>query len=172
MKQDFTDFHASVGAHDDQPVNPSGNVPLQQAIDHRRRGLLKGGLGLAGIAFLGGGMAGARAATRGDSLLGFEGIPTQLDPHFDRVEVAPGYSARVFFSWGDPVHADAPEWQPDASDDWQAQLRQAGDNHDGMHFFPFPDAPDSRGLLAINHEYVNPTLHPKGIAVVDGRRPL
>jgi len=172
MKQDFTDFHASVGAHDDQPVNPSGNLPLQQAIDHRRRGLLKGGLGLAGIAFLGGGMAGARAATRGDSLLGFEGIPTQLDPHFDRVEVAPGYSARVFFSWGDPVHADAPEWQPDASDDWQAQLKQAGDNHDGMHFFPFPDAPDSRGLLAINHEYVNPTLHPKGIAVVDGRRPL
>ena len=37
MKQDFTDFHASVGAHDDQPVNPSGNVPLQQAIDHRRQ---------------------------------------------------------------------------------------------------------------------------------------
>lgn len=172
MKQDFTDFHASVGAHDDQPVNPSGNVPLQQAIDHRRRGLLKGGLGLAGIAFLGGGMAGARATTRGDSLLGFEGIPTQLDPHFDRVEVALGYSARVFFSWGDPVHADAPEWQPDASDDWQAQLKQAGDNHDGMHFFPFPDAPNSRGLLAINHEYVNPTLHPEGIAVVDGRRPL
>src|SRR3546814_10684689 len=41
-----------------------------------------------------------------------------------------------------------------------------------MHFFPFPDAPDSRGLLAINHEYVNPTLHPEGIAVVDGRPPL
>lgn len=172
MKQDFTEFHASVAAHDDQPVNPSGNASLAQTIDHRRRGLLKGGLGLASIAFLGGGMAGARAATGRGSLLGFEGIPARLDALFDRVEVAPGYSTRVFFSWGDPVLADAPQWQPDASDDWQAQLKQAGDNHDGMHYFPFPGAPESRGLLAINHEYVNPTLHPDGISLVDGRRPL
>ncbi len=117
MKQDFSDFHASIAAHDDQAINPSRNAPLQDVIDRRRRGLLKGGLGLAGIAFLGGAMAGARAAAGPARLIGFQGIPAQLDPQFDRVEVAPGYSARVFFSWGDPVLADAPQWQADASDD-------------------------------------------------------
>jgi len=172
MRQDFSDFHAGIAAHDDQAINPSRNAPLQDVIDQRRRGLLKGGLGLAGIAFLGGGLAGARAAVGPTRLIGFQGIPAQLDLHFDRVEVAPGYSARVFFSWGDPVLADAPQWQADASDDWQAQLKQAGDNHDGMHFFPFPDAPDSRGLLVINHEYVNPTLHTDGMRLEEGRRPL
>ena len=83
-------------------------------------------------------MAGARAAAGPARLIGFQGIPAQLDPQFDRVEVAPGYNARVFFSWGDPVLADAPQWQADASDDWQAQLKQAGDNHDGMHFSRSP----------------------------------
>jgi len=58
MKQDFSDFHASIAAHDDQAINPSRNSPLRDVIDRRRRGLLKGGLGLAGIAFLGGAMAG------------------------------------------------------------------------------------------------------------------
>ena len=43
------------------------------------------------------------------------------------VLVAEGYRAVPFFSWGDPVEAGAPAWNPDASDDWQAQLKQAGD---------------------------------------------
>ncbi|MCQ4324082.1 Tat pathway signal protein [Stutzerimonas stutzeri] len=172
MKQDFNDFHARLAAHDDRAINPSGNAPLRELIDPRRRGLLKGSLGLAGLAFLGGGLSACKAVAQRKSLLGFEAIPPQLDPAFDSVQVAPGYSARVFFSWGDPVLADAPAWKADASDDWQAQLMQAGDNHDGMHFFPFPDAPDDHGLLVINHEYVNPPLHPHGMNLVDGKRPL
>ncbi|WP_313025983.1 PhoX family protein [Pseudomonas lopnurensis] len=172
MKQDFNDFHANLAAHDDQAINPSGNAPLQELVDPRRRGLLKGSLGLAGLAFLGGGLSACNAVAQRGSLLGFEAIPPQLDPAFDSVQVAPGYRARVFFSWGDPVLADAPAWKPDASDDWQAQLMQAGDNHDGMHFFPFPDAPEDHGLLVINHEYVNPPLHPHGMSLVDGKRPL
>ena len=47
----FSDFHASIAAHDDRAINPSRNAPLQDVIDRRRRSLLKGGLGLAGIAF-------------------------------------------------------------------------------------------------------------------------
>ncbi|WP_312572413.1 PhoX family protein [Stutzerimonas balearica] len=172
MKQDFKDFHAALAALDDDSINPSHNPSLGQLADRGRRNLLKGGLGLTAIAFLGGGLAACRSATGRESLLGFEGIPPKLDPAFDGVEVAPGYNARVFFSWGDAVLADAPQWQPDASDDWQAQLKQAGDNHDGMHFFPFPDDPNGHGLLAINHEYVNPPLHPDGMQVVDGKRPL
>jgi len=172
MKQDFRDFHASLGALDDQSINPSRQPGLSDVIDRSRRGLLKGGLGMAGVAFLGGGLSACGAVAASSELLGFDSIPTQLDPAFDSVQVPPGYRARVFFSWGDPVENDAPQWQPDGSDDWQAQLLQAGDNHDGMHFFALRDAPAEHGLLVINHEYVNPSLHPQGMSVVNGRRPL
>ena len=172
MKQDFQNFHANLSALDDQAINPSDNPSLGQLVDQGRRNLLRGGMGLAALGFLGGALSACRGAVQSDSLIGFSGIPTQLDPKFDSVQVAPGYSARTFFSWGDAVLADAPDWNPDASDDWQAQLKQAGDNHDGMHFFPFPDAPDSHGLLVMNHEYVNPPLHPNGMTFTDGKRPL
>ncbi len=172
MKQDFQSFHANLSALDDQAINPSANVSLEQLVDRSRRNLLKGGMGLAALGFLGGSLGACRSAVQSESLIGFKGIPTQLDPAFDSVQVAPGYSARTFFSWGDAVMADAPEWNPDATDDWQAQLKQAGDNHDGMHFFPFPENPDSHGLLVMNHEYVNPPLHPNGMTFTDGKRPL
>ncbi|MGE6659783.1 PhoX family protein [Pseudomonas sp. NPDC077408] len=172
MKQDFQSFHANLSALDDQAINPSANVSLEQLVDRSRRNLLKGGMGLAALGFLGGSLGACRSAVQSESLIGFKGIPTQLDPAFDSVQVAPGYSARTFFSWGDAVMADAPEWNPDATDDWQAQLKQAGDNHDGMHFFPFPENPDSHGLLVMNHEYANPPLHPNGMTFTDGKRPL
>lgn len=172
MKQGFHSFHAELSAHDDQVINPSANASLAQLVDGSRRRVLKGGLGLAALRFLGGGLAACRSVAKDEPLMGFSGIPVQLDPAFDSVQVAPGYSARTFFSWGDAVLADAPQWNPDASDDWQTQLRQAGDNHDGMHFFAFPDDPDSHGLLVMNHEYVNPPLHPNGMTFTDGRRPL
>lgn len=172
MNQDFQSFHANLSALDDQTINPSANVSLEQLVDRSRRNLLKGGMGLAALGFLGGSLGACRSAVQSELLIGFKGIPTQLDPAFDSVQVAPGYSARTFFSWGDAVMADAPEWNPDATDDWQAQLKQAGDNHDGMHFFPFPVNPDSHGLLVMNHEYVNPPLHPNGMTFTDGKRPL
>ncbi|MBB3102937.1 PhoX family protein [Azomonas macrocytogenes] len=171
MKQDFTDFHTELKALDEQSINPSGNAALEQVVDHGRRDLLKGSLALAAVGFLSGGpVTYARADT--SPLLGFSGVPLQTAQDFDRVDIAPGYQARPFFSWGDAVLADAPPWQPDASDDWQAQLKQSGDNHDGMHYFPFPDAPNEHGLLVINHEYINPTLHTNGLNFVDGKRPL
>jgi secreted PhoX family phosphatase len=57
---------------------------------------------------------------------------------------------------------NAPEWKADASNTWQEQELQAGQNHDGMAYFPFDDAPNDHGLLVMNHEYSNPTLHPFG----------
>src|SRR3990167_6636178 len=116
--------------------------------------------------------AAAGGAAPVPGLPGFTGIDPQTDAAFDRIAIAPGYQARAFFSWGDPVLPGAPVWQPDAADDWQAQLQQAGDNHDGMHYFPFPDAPGEHGLLVINHEFVSATLHPHGMSRVDGKRPL
>src|SRR5690606_21264899 len=103
MKQDFRDFHASLAALDDHSINPSRQASLNEVVDRSRRGLLKGGLGLAGVAFLGGGLSASAAFAADSSLMGFESVPVQLDPAFDSVQVPPGYRARVFFSWGDPV---------------------------------------------------------------------
>ncbi|MDE3736441.1 PhoX family phosphatase [Pseudomonas resinovorans] len=169
MTQELDAFHAALAAHDDVAINPSGNTPLDRLVDQGRRNVLKGGLALAAIGFFGGGISACRAVAD-NGLLGFKGVPQQFDPAFDRVLVPEGYSARAFFSWGDAVLADAPAFKGDASETWQDQLKQAGDNHDGMHFFPFPDAPDDHGLLVMNHEYINPTLHTDGIVYVDGKR--
>ncbi|GGB98503.1 Tat pathway signal protein [Oxalicibacterium flavum] len=175
MEQECARFHQEMQAHDDLAINPSNNPALAALSSVTRRHVLKGGLGVAALGFLGGcGLEGGQKAS-GElpaRLIGFDGIPVQQDPAFDRVIVAEGYTARAFFSWGDPVERGAPAWKADASDGWQAQSLQAGENHDGMHYFPFADDPDRHGLLVINHEYVNPTLHPQGMSKVGGRRPL
>lgn len=167
MSERLQEFHDRLAAFDDRSINPSGNVPMNELIDASRRRLLKKSLVLGALAFLGGGLYAPRRLYAADApthsaLLGFVGVPVQQDPQFDEVVVAKGYTARPFFSWGDPVVAGSPAWKGDASEDWKAQELQAGDNHDGMHYFPFPEAPDSHGLLVINHEYINPTLHTKG----------
>ncbi len=156
---------------DDIPVNPSANPWLSEVVANRRT-LLKGSLGLALGGFLGGSLSacavGDRKASSSFPLktispnIGFSSVAIQTAQDFDRVVVADGYSARAFFSWGDEVVAGAAAWKADASNSWQEQQLQAGQNHDGMAYFPFADAPNDHGLLVINHEYTNPTLHPTG----------
>lgn len=179
MNQDHTDYHARLQTMDDHSVNPSQAESLSSLVNRSRRNVLKGGLALAALGLFGGSLAACQraAATPASALLGFSGVAAQTASDFDRVIVAPGYTARPFFSWGDGVLPGAPQWQADASDDWQAQLQQAGDNHDGMHYFPLPDAPNDHGLLVINHEYINPTLHTAGLTWFEGpdgsrQRPL
>jgi secreted PhoX family phosphatase len=154
---------------DDIPVNPGSNPSLDAVIASRRQ-LLKGSLGLA----LGSFMAPALTAcatgspSRHNSQLslggkiGFLSVPPQFAMDFDRVIVPPGYTARAFFSWGDAVMASAAPWRDDGNNSWQEQELQAGQNHDGMAYFPFADSPNDHGLLVINHEYTNPSLHPHG----------
>lgn len=169
MSKPHKDFHAFFDAQDDQPVFRQTFAAQGMLQNPVRRQLLKAGFGVGILSALG--ISGCQRASA--ALLGFEGLMPQRAPDFDRVDVARGYTARPFFSWGDPVLADAPKWRSDATDDWHAQLKQAGDNHDGMHFFPLDDAPNAHGLLVINHEYVNPHIHPRHrFALVQGRRPL
>src|SRR3989338_4652614 len=170
MNQDHQQFHASLEAHDDVAINPSANPAVSDLLNPARRNVLKGGLTMAALGFFAGGISACRSAGA-SPLLGFKGVPVQIDPQFDRVLVAEGYRATPFFSWGDPVEAGSPQWNPDASDDWQAQLKQAGDNHDGMDFFAFEGETD-RGLLVMNHEYVNPPLHPGNLIDQSKPRPL
>lgn len=155
---------------DDIPVNPSANIWLSNVIASRRN-LLKGGLGLALSGFLGGSLSSCsnpqpsvsfKSLPKKTPKIGFTSVAIQDAKDFDRVIVADGYTAGAFFSWGDEVVAGAVPWKADASNTWQEQELQAGQNHDGMAYFPFADAPNDHGLLVINHEYTNPTLHTHG----------
>ncbi len=161
-------------ALDDRPV---ARARVGAPLDPRRRRFLRGGLGLAAAGFFGAPLAGcapSAPAPGGRPAIGFTPLARQTDPAFDGVAVPDGYRARAFYAWGDPIRAGAPAWKPDASNDWRDQLEQAGDNHDGMHYFPFPDDPNGHGLLVINHEKVETEyLHPNGPTVrqdADGRR--
>src|SRR5690606_32776289 len=157
---------------------PSQTADLDSIISRSRRQVLKGGLALAAFGLFGGSLSGCQRSTPGapplaGPLIGFTGVAAQTGADVARVLAPGGYRATPFFSWGDAVLDSAPAWQGDASEDWQAQLLQAGDNHDGMHFFPFEEAPNEHGLLVINHEYINPTLHTGGFSYTDledGRR--
>jgi hypothetical protein len=162
--------------HEDDVVsNTSNNTHLQTILDRQlanpsRRAAFRSGFGLAAVSFLGAGTAAALTGCGGDdddplpvepprsSPLGFSAINTSTG---DTVSVPSGYSAQIILPWGDPIRAGAPAFARDASQGWQEQEQQVGDNHDGMHFFGFNDAgngPGTRsdeGLLVMNHEYIN-----------------
>ena len=157
---------------DDIAVNRSGNQSLWELSCSRRK-LATGSMTLclasiAGPFSLSGCASAKRGNTFSDTLrpdIGFTPVPAALGDSVDSVTVPEGYTARAFYRWGDAVLEGAPPWQQDASSSAAEQTLQAGQNHDGMHFFPFPDAPNEHGLLVVNHEYSNDTLHPSGPTV-------
>jgi len=139
----------------DEPLGNSSDNPCFGDILRRRLGrreALVGGLASAVPLFFRGrvdaaapgGQAGARP------LLGYTAVPPS---RADLVTVPPGYRTQVLLPWGDPVDGEAPAFDPDGGGEDQA--RQVGSHHDGMHFFPL-DGSSEEGLLAINHEYVEP----------------
>jgi secreted PhoX family phosphatase len=146
---------------DDGVSNQSANDHLHDLIEREivrnpnRRSMLKSGaaLGLFGI------FGSALTACGGGSdpspgNIGFKAVAANSG---DAIVVPEGYTADVIFRWGDPINASAPAFMGDASQSWQAQEVQSGDNHDGINFFPFPGTDGtSRGILAMNHEYINP----------------
>ncbi len=100
--------------------------------------------------------------------LSFESIP---GPLVDTVSVPPGYRVQVFAPWGTPINGVSPGFDPvHASNSAEDQAAQAGDHHDGIHYFPFPrDYQGSdHGLLCINYENISQQyMHPNGATVDD-----
>jgi hypothetical protein len=160
---------------ENQSVNPSSNPAFDDVVAaaRSRRGFLKSGAGAAALAFFGVPAlttpTAARAVAGGaGATLGFASVPSFGN---DTVVLPPGYNLQVLFAWGDPigkagVPAGQPAWSGDASESAAEQELQSGAHHDGMHFFPFPargagstaGLSNVRGLLAMNHEYVDQGL--------------
>ncbi|UTF59592.1 PhoX family phosphatase [Gilvimarinus sp. DA14] len=162
---------------DDIAVNPTQRTSLGELACSRRRfvtGSMAACLAPGAGPFLLSGCATQSSssifndAPRPD--IGFTPVPVALGDQVDVVTVPNGYTARPFFSWGDKVVNGAVDWRSDASNSAAEQELQAGQNNDGMHFFPFPDAPNEHGLLVVNHEYINDTLHSNGPTVSENEQ--
>jgi len=91
----------------------------------------------------------ANVARSADLLLGFKAISASKK---DQFIVPPGYIAKPFISWGDPLFKQAPAFEPSGFQDAAVQAMQFGDNNDGMSLFPISD---TRAILVVNNEYAN-----------------
>jgi len=146
----------------DEDSNRSGNPAFDEVLATRmsRRGLLRGGMGMAGVAALAGAgsLAGCASATQAPlpaavNSLGFTPVAKSLA---DRVVIPPGYLAQVIYALGDPITANTPAYRNDGTDGDFGN--RAGDHHDGMEWFGLDaqgkpsDSATTRGLLAMNHE--------------------
>ena len=157
--------------------NRSSNPSIHTVSDPARRTWLRGTAaaaflaplagvgGLAGCATAGsGGTAGAGAAPASGSgpLLGFKPVPIG---NADTVVVPEGYRVQVIAPWGDPVglSGENAAFKPDAGNSAAEQEVQFGMHHDGIHYYPLEGS--RRGLLVMNHEYVDDgLLHTDGMA--------
>ena len=158
---------------DDCISNDSANPILDKFVQNSRRHFLLGGISAAALAGMGVSMptlAAQAAASAGRVMRGKSGpaigfLPVSVSQD-DLVRVPDDYQVEVVYAWGDPI-SDGPAFKPDASNSAAEQALQAGMHHDGMHFFPFvkDGKPVSdRGLLVVNHEYVDDgLLHPGGM---------
>ena len=168
MNDQHQAYHQKLEELDNQPDHVAGETTFNDEVEQGRRRFIKGGIGLAVAGFLSGNLINSAKAhfqvTPQSPGIGFQPLPVQLDPGFDSVAVPDGYSAKVFFSWGDAVEAGAAPWRSDGGNSWQEQMKQAGQNHDGIWFFPFQGRTNHHGLLVMNHEYINPTLHSGGLS--------
>jgi len=154
-------------------ANVSDNIPLSSVIEKRlsRRDVLQGGLQMATVTLIGGGLIGCSDDSNSQPIsgnppgeepgpnfpqgieLGFESIPGSKT---DGVVVPSGYTAQVLIPWGTPLNENAPDWHSDIKMTSAYQLNSVGMHHDGMYFFPLSDATTSKEfILAVNHEYID-----------------
>ena len=145
--------------------NRSSNPSIHGVSGLARRRFVQGGLATLGGTWLASlGLSGcAQSPVLGTAprQLGFASVPMQAQ---DSVTVPAGYRAQVLYRWGDAtgLTTGQPSFHADASNTAAEQAQQAGMHHDGMAYFPLDGA--QRGLLALNHEYVDDgLLHPDGM---------
>lgn len=142
-------------AFDDIPTNPNLSRTIGDVINARydRRAILRGVLGVSATATLFG-TAALIAPTQASASSAGRYIFDELPWGNDQTHhIADGYNADILLRWGDPITADAPEFDV-MNQTAAAQLQQFGYNNDYVGFTPL-NADGSRGLLCVNHEYTN-----------------
>jgi secreted PhoX family phosphatase len=179
-------------SHDDNVItNQSSNPHINDLIEQRlqdpaRRRMLRGGLGLASLSFIGapmltscGGSDDAVAAPAPvpvpapvpaptpapppaparPTSLGFTAVAKSLA---DSVSVPTGYTASVLYRLGDPIASGVTAYANNGTDAAASFAQRAGDHHDGMHYFglsasgTYSATASDRGLLCMNHEAITP----------------
>ncbi|HEV2563749.1 MAG TPA: PhoX family phosphatase [Microvirga sp.] len=152
-------------------INPTENLTMGEIIATRfnRRDLLRGSLAVAAISAT----VGTRALAANEqpakkvsntNSFDFKEIEAGVDQTH---HVAEGYDAQVLLRWGDPIFADAPEFDP-MNQTAEKQARQFGYNTDFIGFIPI-DGSAEHGLLVANHEYTNEELMFPGVGVQDSK---
>jgi secreted PhoX family phosphatase len=159
----------------DPTSNPSANRHFSEIIEinRKRRQLLVGGVSLGALGFFR-----TPALAHMDEVFGRSPAPgfTPISAAFeDTVRVPEGYSAQVLYRWGDPtgIPGNMPPFQRGngvSLNSAEDQAFQAGQDHDGMHFFPMDDDDKDNhgdhgrrrgrrtrhGLMCINYENIQP----------------
>jgi uncharacterized protein len=144
--------------------NPSSAPHIRDLMSPSRRTVLRASAGAAAATLFAPWLAGCASTAGAGSVRmrpGFAAIPADSA---DRLVVPPGYVAAALAPWGEPVGlpGNMPAWQPDAGNTAAEQAAQMGMHHDGIHFFPLEGS--RRGLLVMNHEYVDDgLLHADGL---------
>lgn len=150
------------------------------AANPERRKVLRGGLGLSLLSAFGGGSllaacggdddpapapapapgpAPAPAPTPAQPLdysINFTPVADKVTA--DTVTLPANYSYTVLFSAGDPVEAGSVGYKGAYQSSAETE-RQAGGQHDGMHYFEIPGTdPQKGGLLVMNHEAMDSAI--------------
>jgi secreted PhoX family phosphatase len=155
----------------DAGVNPTQNLTMGEIIATRfdRRDFLRGSLAVAAISATLGTRAMAaneQPAKKASNTISFDF--KEIEAGVDQTHhVAEGYDAQVLLRWGDPIFADAPEFDP-MNQTAEKQARQFGYNTDFIGFIPLNGSAD-HGLLVANHEYTNEELMFPGVGIQDSK---
>ena len=137
--------------------NATANPTMGEIIAQRysRRELVRGALAVTAISATIGplALAASRQARAATPSFGFSEVQAGVDPTH---HVAPGYRAEILIRWGDPILADAPEFDP-AAQTAEKQKGQFSYNNDYLGYLPI-EGSSEHGLLVVNHEYTNEEL--------------
>ncbi len=162
---DHPDFHGENELEIQRSVNGKGET-FSTIMERRlsRRTFLKGSVAASTVVIGASALAGAQGASTAQAapaarpMRAFEAIGPRPASE-DEVMLPSGYDHQVLLRWGDPITADAPEFDPENQTE-AAQEQQFGYNCDFVGFLPLPVGSDSsdRGLLTVNHEYTNPNI--------------
>lgn len=130
-----------------------------------RRSILRGGVGLAGLAMLPG-CASLATAPAPVKALGFPSLEKSL---LDDVVLPPGYRYTVLHATGDSLDPKLPAYSNTGAetDDWSSRI---GDHHDALDIFfidergRYTEQDTGRAVLVVNHESSADAhfMHPAG----------